>query len=730
MAEKVLTYKVEVDGKEVEKTLNNIENFNERIRDLKKEIEKVPMGSDEYKKLQGELATVEGAFEGAQIKADGLGNVMASQGGLVGQLGKGYQKLTGGLSETDKAMWKLVANPIGLIVTGIVLAVTALYKAFASTKEGAEKLDQIFAGISAAMDVLRDRVLKVGSAIVKFFSFDFAGAFEDAKGAVSGIGDEIAAEMKIAMDATKRLQEVDDRLRSMNVERAKQNALISEAKGKINDETLSYAEREAALEEVRIAEIALATQEEALATERYNALKALADLSDSSTEQLEELASAEAEMYNKRKEAADKTKEIFDQQKALRDKRLAEEKAANDARIQGLKDYNTLLTTLGVEQIKAGEEKDQIILENEYQAQQESINQMNISEKQKGVLLAEAEKVNQIKKQAIIDEYEQQRKDKEDEDTVEALEKAGTKLENELQLLINAEDQKFELIKQKLADQLAWRLEHEEMSNEEQKLLKQEYANQIIAIDNTVSDNKTAIAEKEEMLRQQKVAGQQQALDAFINIAGAETKVGKALLLAKQLLQAKEMIMDLKRITFKGAKAIGEAGVSTGENVANSSKIGFPQNLITIAAAIAQGISIVGTVKSAVSKSKAAAGGGGGGGAPSGGTTGAGFAVGGLVTGPGTSSSDSVPVRLSRGESVINARSTKMFGGMLSSMNQMGGGRKFASGGMVGNNSLSTINSLGGLSQQSMGPIKTYVVASDVSNMNEMERLEKTNSAI
>ena len=101
-----------------------------------------------------------------------------------------------------------------------------------------------------------------------------------------------------------------------------------------------------------------------------------------------------------------------------------------------------------------------------------------------------------------------------------------------------------------------------------------------------------------------------------------------------------------------------------------------------------------------------------------------------MVTGPGTSSSDSVPVRLSRGESVINARSTKMFGGMLSSMNQMGGGRKFASGGMVGNNSLSTINSLGGMTQQPMGPIKTYVVASDVSNMNEMERLEKTNSAI
>jgi hypothetical protein len=46
------------------------------------------------------------------------------------------------------------------------------------------------------MDVVRDRVLKVGGAIAKFFSGDFAGAFEDAKGAVSGIGDEIVAEAK------------------------------------------------------------------------------------------------------------------------------------------------------------------------------------------------------------------------------------------------------------------------------------------------------------------------------------------------------------------------------------------------------------------------------------------------------------------------------------------------------------------------------------------------------
>ena len=56
MADKVLTYTVKVDGKDVEKTLDNIENFNERISDLQKDIEKAPMGSKKYKELQGELS--------------------------------------------------------------------------------------------------------------------------------------------------------------------------------------------------------------------------------------------------------------------------------------------------------------------------------------------------------------------------------------------------------------------------------------------------------------------------------------------------------------------------------------------------------------------------------------------------------------------------------------------------------------------------------------------------
>ena len=50
------------------------------------------------------------------------------------------------------------------------------------------------------------------------------------------------------------------------------------------------------------------------------------------------------------------------------------------------------------------------------------------------------------------------------------------------------------------------------------------------------------------------------------------------------------------------------------------------------------------------------------------------FATGGYIQGAGTSTSDSIPVRVSNGESIMNANTTAMFGGLLSSLNQLGGG--------------------------------------------------------
>ena len=100
-----------------------------------------------------------------------------------------------------------------------------------------------------------------------------------------------------------------------------------------------------------------------------------------------------------------------------------------------------------------------------------------------------------------------------------------------------------------------------------------------------------------------------------------------------------------------------ETGVATAKGISSAMSVPFPANLAAIATTIA---TIIGGMASAISTVK-----------------GAKFATGGLVVGPGTATSDSIPARLSNGESVMNARSTAMFGPLLSSLNQAGGGVAF-----------------------------------------------------
>ena len=237
-------------------------------------------------KLNSKLKDTGDTAEQSQSKMGGLGQSLSGIKGPVGQAVQGVQ----GLGTAFKA---LIANPIGAVIAAIVLYLTALYKAFTSTKAGAEKMEQVMDALSAAVDVLRDRFLQLAGGIAKLFSGDIKGGLSDLKGAFTGIGDEIEREATAAANLRKELQLVADSERELNKERALQNRLIASARLVLEDENASYADRKKALDEVTISEKKLAKQEEDLARRRYEAIKAQNALSDSSKEALD----AEAEAY-------------------------------------------------------------------------------------------------------------------------------------------------------------------------------------------------------------------------------------------------------------------------------------------------------------------------------------------------------------------------------------------------------------------------------------------------
>lgn len=104
----------------------------------------------------------------------------------------------------------------------------------------------------------------------------------------------------------------------------------------------------------------------------------------------------------------------------------------------------------------------------------------------------------------------------------------------------------------------------------------------------------------------------QASLDNLITIAGSESRVGRALLIAKQVLAAKELIMEAKKtITFSTLKA-SEATVAGATGAAKTAAIGFPQNIPLLIAYGVQIAGIIAAVVSAVRGAKSAAKGVGG----------------------------------------------------------------------------------------------------------------------
>jgi hypothetical protein len=99
---------------------------------------------------------------------------------------------------------------------------------------------------------------------------------------------------------------------------------------------------------------------------------------------------------------------------------------------------------------------------------------------------------------------------------------------------------------------------------------------------------------------------------------------------------------------------------------------------------------------------------------------------GGFVFGNGGSITDSIPAMLSDGEFVMNAKSSALFSPMLSAMNNMGNLPNTALPQAPGNQSL--IEALQGTTNSR--PVRTYVVGQDMSNQQQFDRTIKSRSLI
>ena len=148
-------------------------------------------------------------------------------------------------------------------------------------------------------------------------------------------------------------------------------------------------------------------------------------------------------------------------------------------------------------------------------------------------------------------------------------------------------------------------------------------ANEEIAASTEIT-NHAQLQSNEDLLKKQVEnqgkldAARRAGLDNVIALAGEESAIGRAAFIAKQVLAAKELIMEAKNtVTFATLKG-AEATASTAVGAAKTAAIGFPQNIPLLIAYAVQAAAIIASVVKAVRGAKSAAaeaGAAGGGGA-------------------------------------------------------------------------------------------------------------------
>lgn len=263
-----------------------------------------------------------------------IGEVSKDASSLAGEfrvMGVSLNSVKAGLTSVGKtAKASFATIKAGIMSTGIgalVIAVGALASFFTNTKRGADKLSQAFTAMGAVVDVLTDRLSKVGEALTFVFSGDFRKAGELLKGTFAGITDEINKEVKAMVELKKRTQELRDADMDFMVQKAKTRQEIEKARLIAEDETKSAAERLTNLKKALELEAETTEQEIALAKERMLIQQEEMALSENLVEDEEKLARLKTEIIEKETASIKMRRRVVTEVNALEREIAAEGKA-------------------------------------------------------------------------------------------------------------------------------------------------------------------------------------------------------------------------------------------------------------------------------------------------------------------------------------------------------------------------------------------------------------------
>ena len=623
----------------------------------------------------------------------------------------------------SKTLLALLANPIVAILTAISVVIMAVAKGIKSSEENTSRWNAVLAPLKMVLDAVGKVLQIVANGILSVVEAGgkMMGWITKQLEKLPVLGKYVAEvnkenERYIAM--AKEQAAIDRDTRNLQVQNAKNALQIATLKAKADDElNVSAKERMEAIREANRLEEEASKKNYELAKRRYELMVQQNAMAENTKETNDAIAQAEVEMYNalteyqdKRgellgrevslaneiksaeKEKSDAAKAASEKAAAIKQKELEAVRAAEDAMLTLVKDkreqarkeieltYSRQIEDLRArlktesdltvkarqainDQIKALEQQKAAELQklSEEELQKEIDNRIKLislqleavkkgSEQeyqlrmqqlfaQRDAELADKELTEQMKL-AIVDKYDKQMDDlilqREQEISDKQQEAVRLRMENEIMQLQQSGASELEI----LQEQASQKLELLNSIQQQEGESEQEVLNHKLQANQEYIDAKKAIADKEVEIEQVKF----QALETITSgLSSAFETLGEN----NKTFAILSKTLALAEIAINTGKALA-AGIAQAQSVP------FPANLAAIATTVATILSNIAVATKTVKSAK--------------------FATGGLVTGPGTGTSDSIPAQLSNGESVMTARATSMFAPLLSSFNQMGGG--------------------------------------------------------
>jgi hypothetical protein len=611
---------------------------------------------------------------------------------------------------------KLIANPIVAILTAISVVIMAVAKGIKSSEENTSRWNVVLAPLKMALDAVGKVLQIVASGILSVVEAGgkMMGWITKQLEKLPVLGKYVAEvnkenERYIAM--AKEQAAIDRDTRNLQVQNAKNALQIATLKAKADDElNVSAKERMEAIREANRLEEEASKKNYELAKRRYELMVQQNAMAENTKETNDAIAQAEVEMYNALTEYQDKRGELLGREVSLaneiksaekeksdaaiaaKQKELEAVRAAEDAMLALVKDkreqerkeieltYSRQIEDLRArlktetdltvkarqainDQIKALEQQKaaelQKLSEEELQKeidnrtklislQLESVKEGSEQEyqlrmqqlfAQRDAELADKELTEQMKL-AIVEKYDKQMDDlilqREQEISEKQQEAVRVRMENEIMQLQQSGASEMEILQEQASQKLELLNSIHQLEGESE----QEFLNRKLQANQEYIDAKKAIADKEVEIEQVKF----QAIETITSgLSSAFETLGEN----NKTFAILSKTLALAEIAINTGKALA-AGIAQAQSVP------FPANLAAIATTVATILSNIAVATKTVKSAK--------------------FATGGLVTGPGTGTSDSIPAQLSNGESVMTARATSMFAPLLSSFNQMGGG--------------------------------------------------------